>query len=92
MLRYFTAFRTPPSPPLTPQDVIPEDKQPELLDTISKGNVTMRVLKDMFESVLELGPMSQVTVWGRGVEQGLITCGDAGKQVDLSAWRQAANQ
>lgn len=42
------------------QDVIPEDKQPELLDTISKGNVTMRVLKDMFESVLELGPMSQV--------------------------------
>jgi hypothetical protein len=25
-----------------------------------QGNVTMRVLKDMFESVLELGPMSQV--------------------------------
>ncbi|KAG2436546.1 hypothetical protein HYH02_011483 [Chlamydomonas schloesseri] len=42
------------------QDVIPEDKQPELLDTISKGNVNMRVLKDMFESVLELGPMSQM--------------------------------
>lgn len=42
------------------QDVIPEDKQPELLDTISKGNVSMRVLRDMFESVLQLGPMSQV--------------------------------
>lgn len=40
--------------------MIPEDKQPELLETISKGNITMRVLKDMFESVLELGPMSQV--------------------------------
>lgn len=26
----------------------------------TQGNVTMRVLKDMFESVLELGPMSQV--------------------------------
>ena len=43
-----------------PQDVIPEDKQPELIDTITKGNVSMRVLKEMFESVLELGPMSQV--------------------------------
>jgi hypothetical protein len=25
------------------QDVIPESKQPELLDTISKGNISMRV-------------------------------------------------
>jgi hypothetical protein len=25
------------------QDVIPEAKQPELLDTISKGNISMRV-------------------------------------------------
>ncbi|KAJ9507604.1 hypothetical protein QJQ45_019210 [Haematococcus lacustris] len=43
------------------QDIIPEDKQPELLDSIQKGNVTMRVLKDMFESVLEMGPMSQAS-------------------------------
>mmetsp|Transcript_3182 Transcript_3182/g.5456 ORF Transcript_3182/g.5456 Transcript_3182/m.5456 type:complete len:506 (+) Transcript_3182:110-1627(+) len=41
-------------------DVIPEDRQPELLDSISRGNVTMRVLRDMFESVMELGPMSQM--------------------------------
>eukprot|EP00983_Pelagomonas_calceolata_P082357 1155903-Pelagomonas_calceolata.AAC.1 len=41
------------------QDAIPEDKQPELLDTINKGNMSMRVLRDMFDSVLELGPMSQ---------------------------------
>ncbi len=104
------------------QDIIPEDKQPEMLESIAKvrclrcteartdsahsteahtdcawllwhaqpccrvtvhacvyayvcqykqgscvfrvaclqGNVTMRVMRDMFESVLELGPMSQV--------------------------------
>jgi len=42
------------------QDAIPEDKQPELLDTINKGNMSMRVLRDMFDSVLELGPMSQM--------------------------------
>lgn len=43
------------------QDVIPEDKQPELLETISKGNVTMRVLRDVFESFLQMGPVSQVS-------------------------------
>jgi signal recognition particle subunit SRP54 len=42
------------------QDVIPEDKQPELLETIQKGNISMRVLKEMFESFLQMGPMSQV--------------------------------
>jgi hypothetical protein len=51
-----------PPPPSPPQDVIPEDKQPELLDTISKGNVTMRVLRDIFESFLNMGPLSQVGV------------------------------
>ncbi|GBG00646.1 signal recognition particle 54 kDa, partial [Raphidocelis subcapitata] len=42
------------------QDVIPEDKQPELLDSISRGNVTMRVMRDVFESFLSMGPVSQI--------------------------------
>ena len=42
------------------QDVIPEDKQPELIGSISKGNVTMRVLRDVFESFVNMGPLSQV--------------------------------
>ncbi|KAG1678183.1 hypothetical protein FOA52_016120 [Chlamydomonas sp. UWO 241] len=42
------------------QDVIPEDKQPEILETITKGNISMRIFRDMFESVLEMGPMSQM--------------------------------
>eukprot|EP00197_Chlamydomonas_leiostraca_P013012 CAMPEP_0202865184 /NCGR_PEP_ID=MMETSP1391-20130828/5319_1 /ASSEMBLY_ACC=CAM_ASM_000867 /TAXON_ID=1034604 /ORGANISM="Chlamydomonas leiostraca, Strain SAG 11-49" /LENGTH=499 /DNA_ID=CAMNT_0049544989 /DNA_START=206 /DNA_END=1702 /DNA_ORIENTATION=+ len=58
------------------QDVIPEDKQPELLETISKGNVTMRVLRDMFESVLELGPMSQMMSMLPGFNTDLLPKGN----------------
>ncbi|MEW5318017.1 MAG: hypothetical protein WDW38_009271 [Sanguina aurantia] len=58
------------------QDIIPEDKQPELLDTISKGNVTMRVLKDMFESVLEMGPMSQMMAMIPGFNSSMMPQGN----------------
>mmetsp|Transcript_3620 Transcript_3620/g.7845 ORF Transcript_3620/g.7845 Transcript_3620/m.7845 type:complete len:471 (+) Transcript_3620:271-1683(+) len=58
------------------QDVIPEDKQPELLDTITKGNITMGVLKDMFESVLELGPMSQMMSMLPGFNSDLLPKGN----------------
>lgn len=74
---WFHPRRVSLSAPSPFQDVIPEDKQPELLDTISKGNVTMRVLKDMFESVLELGPMSQVGGWGN-------------RQAATGNWKQSA--
>jgi signal recognition particle subunit SRP54 len=40
--------------------VIPEDKQPELLESIQRGNVSMRVMRDVFESFLNMGPLSQV--------------------------------
>jgi hypothetical protein len=59
--------------PFALQDVIPEDKQPELLGTISKGNITMRVLRDIFDSFVNMGPLSQVgsqvgvCVWGGGI-------------------------
>ena len=46
--------------------MIPEDKQPELIKNITEGNVSMRVMKEMFESVLEMGPMSQVRGGGSG--------------------------
>ena len=48
--------------------MIPEDKQPELIKNITEGNVSMRVMKEMFESVLEMGPMSQVR--GGGEKEG----------------------
>jgi signal recognition particle subunit SRP54 len=54
------------------QDVIPEAKQPELLDTISKGNISMRVLRDIFESFLQMGPISQVGALGLGLRGGWL--------------------
>eukprot|EP00193_Tetraselmis_chui_P005692 CAMPEP_0177761824 /NCGR_PEP_ID=MMETSP0491_2-20121128/6014_1 /TAXON_ID=63592 /ORGANISM="Tetraselmis chuii, Strain PLY429" /LENGTH=463 /DNA_ID=CAMNT_0019277831 /DNA_START=311 /DNA_END=1698 /DNA_ORIENTATION=- len=42
------------------QDVIPEDKQPELIDTIAKGQFSMRILYEQFSNILKMGPMSQV--------------------------------
>ena len=41
-------------------DVIPEDKQPELLENITKGQFSMRILYDQFQNILKMGPMSQV--------------------------------
>ncbi|CAD7695339.1 unnamed protein product [Ostreobium quekettii] len=41
-------------------DVIPEDKQPELLENIAKGQFSMRILYDQFQNILKMGPMSQV--------------------------------
>jgi len=42
------------------QDVIPEDKQPEMMDTIAKGQFSMRILYEQFANILKMGPMSQV--------------------------------
>lgn len=47
-------------PPGALQDVIPEDRQPEMLANIAKGEFSFRTLKEQFQSILKLGPMSQV--------------------------------
>ena len=43
------------------QNVIPdkEDKE-ELMDTINKGNFTMRILYDQLQNILKMGPVSSV--------------------------------
>lgn len=70
------------------QDVIPEDKQPELLGSISKGNISMRVLRDVFESFINMGPLSQVGVrqWCRHRGEG------SGVQASASCQWSAAKQ
>lgn len=40
--------------------MIPKDKEPELLKSM-QGGMTMRVLREMFESVLNMGPLSSVS-------------------------------
>lgn len=57
------------------QDVIPEDKQPELLETISKGNFTLRILYEQFQNILKLGPMGQVMSMIPGFSQELMPKG-----------------
>lgn len=42
------------------QDAIPEDRQPEMLQNIAKGDFSFRMLKEQFQSILKMGPMSQV--------------------------------
>ncbi|KAK9862886.1 hypothetical protein WJX84_007935 [Apatococcus fuscideae] len=43
------------------QDAVPEeDMQQELMDTIQKGNFTMRILYEQLGNILKMGPMGQM--------------------------------
>lgn len=43
------------------QDVVPEDSmKEEIMDSIQKGNFTMRILKDQLQNILKMGPVGQV--------------------------------
>lgn len=43
------------------QDAVPEDKmKEEIMDSIQKGNFTMRILKDQLQNILKMGPVGQV--------------------------------
>jgi len=69
------------------QDVIPEDKQPELLETIQKGNISMRVLRDMFESFLQMGPMSQMMGMIPGFDANLLgSNNDKSSQIQIKRY------
>ena len=42
------------------QDAVPEEDQPELMDKISRGEFTMRIMYEQFANITKMGPMSQV--------------------------------
>lgn len=43
------------------KDVVPEDQmKEEIMDSIQKGNFTMRILKDQLQNILKMGPVGQV--------------------------------
>uniref|UniRef100_A0A0G4FST3 Signal recognition particle 54 kDa protein n=1 Tax=Chromera velia CCMP2878 TaxID=1169474 RepID=A0A0G4FST3_9ALVE len=44
----------------TIKDVMPADKQPELMNRISQGIFTLRDLSEQFQNVLKMGPMGRV--------------------------------
>lgn len=43
------------------QDAVPEDNmKEEIMESIQKGNFTMRILKDQLQNILKMGPVGQV--------------------------------
>ncbi|KAH7446887.1 hypothetical protein KP509_01G080500 [Ceratopteris richardii] len=41
-------------------DVVPMDQQPELLQKLSEGSFTLRIMYEQFQNILKLGPLNQV--------------------------------
>ena len=44
------------------QEVVPKDQQAEIMEKISKGNFSMRMMYDQYQSVLSSGPLNQVRI------------------------------
>ena len=44
------------------QEVVPMDQQPELLQKLSEGNFTMRIMYEQFQNLLKMGPINQVCI------------------------------
>nr|AAA66200.1 signal recognition particle 54 kDa subunit [Arabidopsis thaliana] len=42
------------------QEVVPKDQQPELLEKLSQGNFTLRIMYDQFQNILNMGPLKEV--------------------------------
>lgn len=41
-------------------DVVPMDQQPELLQKLSEGSFTLRIMYEQFQNILKMGPLNQV--------------------------------
>ncbi|KAK3427711.1 hypothetical protein EUGRSUZ_F03884 [Eucalyptus grandis] len=41
-------------------EVVPKDQQPELLQKLSEGNFTLRIMYEQFQNILKMGPIGQV--------------------------------
>ncbi|OIW19219.1 hypothetical protein TanjilG_20344 [Lupinus angustifolius] len=42
------------------QEVVPMDQQPELLQKLSEGTFTLRIMYEQFQNILKMGPIGQV--------------------------------
>ncbi|GKB04305.1 signal recognition particle 54 kDa protein 2 [Tanacetum coccineum] len=42
------------------QEVVPMDQQPELLQKLSEGNFTLRIMYEQYHNILEMGPIDQL--------------------------------
>lgn len=41
-------------------EVVPMDQQPELLQKLSEGNFTLRIMYEQFQHIMKMGPIGQV--------------------------------
>ncbi len=41
-------------------EVVPMDQQPELLQKLTKGNITLRIMYEQFQNIQNMGPLSQL--------------------------------
>lgn len=41
-------------------EVVPMDQQPELLQKLTEGNFTLRIMYEQFQNILNMGPLGQV--------------------------------
>ena len=41
-------------------EVVPTDQQPELLQKLSEGSFTLRLMYEQFQNILKMGPIGQV--------------------------------
>ena len=58
-----------------PQNVIPEEDQPEMVERLAKGNFTMRTMYEQFQNLTKMGPMSQAsTPLGPARKPGCLPC------------------
>ena len=44
-------------------EVVPTDQQPELLQKLTEGNFTLRIMYEQFQNILKMGPIGQVCLF-----------------------------
>ena len=66
-------MRRPPAPPRLTQ--AQEDAQQELLDKITRGEFTLRLMYDQFANLMKMGPMGQVMSMIPGFSNALMPPG-----------------
>jgi signal recognition particle subunit SRP54 len=59
----------------TVKEAIPEGKQPQLVERIQKGEFSLKDMKDQFQSVLNMGSLSNVVGMIPGLSSNLIPKG-----------------
>ncbi|EYU26337.1 hypothetical protein MIMGU_mgv1a026331mg [Erythranthe guttata] len=57
------------------QEAMPMDQQPELLQKLSEGNFTLRTMYEQIQTILKMGPMSEVFSMLPGFNQELMPKG-----------------